>query len=343
MSQRTGSLLVTIDALFSYLLGMYLWIWGFFTASLISQYYPTFQVKMTSPSSQVKLHLRLRAKRMVSSASKLVKKALKRSENLLTRFLSAALDDGPKKTPPPATPLEFPAFRPIGKAVAGTNLFHLYASIRKSSDITPYHVDALNLEVEHDVLLDQLIPKEFLPPQEWESDPSINPDSSAPPSSKTLSNGAAIPSHEVYHIRKKELLYSNDDGFRVLSMRPGYGRQGIKLVHFRKFWERLNAVAQYWDTSLDGDDPAVMQPFPASPDKQAMDIDEIRSEVRSTDEAAPNTSASSTKPERKDSKDTQSEYDYFDFLFTFTQTHLHYPRKSVCVILEMIRSIRLVF
>ncbi|MCJ1257288.1 hypothetical protein MMC24_005113 [Lignoscripta atroalba] len=104
------------------------------------------------------------------------------------------------------------------------------------------------------------------------NDSSVPPLSS--PSSKNLSNGAAIPSHEVYYIRKKELLYNNDDAYRCIQRKPTLpGHPNVKLVHFRKFWENLFVVGQYWDTSLDGSTLSIEKKSTTS-EHDAMDIDQ---------------------------------------------------------------------
>jgi hypothetical protein len=105
--------------------------------------------------------------------------------------------------------------------------------------------------------LEDLIPTKFLPPPEWERDPVTIGEDVAPtslPSSETLSNGAAVPSHEVYYIRKKELLYDNEDAFHVVQRgSQKAGRVLVKLVHFRKFWSALFQISEFWDTSLDNE------------------------------------------------------------------------------------------
>ena len=101
----------------------------------------------------------------------------------------------------------------------------------------------------------------FLPPPSWERDPALSlsgqrSPTTATPSSETLSNGAAVPGHEVYYLRKKELELDSLDVYHSLSRGPPKpNRKAVRLSHFRKFWTTLHQVGSYWDTSQDNDIP----------------------------------------------------------------------------------------
>ena len=160
----------------------------------------------------------------------------------------------------------------------------LFASVRYIYDLTCDHAEALNLKVTRDVPLEQLVPSKYLPPTSWQQNPAQKGGSdvfpASLPSSETLSNGAAIPSHEVYFTRMKELLFSNEDAFRFLQkLTPLPDHPPVRLVQFRKFWDNLAVMAQYWDTSLDNDTSLA----PTQADRDCMDVDSVRSEANRED------------------------------------------------------------
>ena len=162
------------------------------------------------------------------------------------------------------------------------DLFKIFSAVRTFENIRPFHVEALNLQVKVNVPLDRLVPIEYLPSSDWEhapsshdalnaSPPSPSPTASNHPhliSSQTLSNGAAIPSHETYFLRKKELLVDNDTCYKSISNQPGQNPGAtVRLVHYRKFYETLMLVGGYWDTSLDNlPEPGVVQNTTESPE-----------------------------------------------------------------------------
>lgn len=107
-----------------------------------------------------------------------------------------------------------------------------------------------------DVTLEELLPKNHLPPASWQDDPKISggstPSQSAPKSVITLSNGSPKPEHDVYFARAKELLFDNDEAFRNIRREQGLNdKPHVRLAHFRKFWDALSLMADYWDTSQD--------------------------------------------------------------------------------------------
>ena len=129
--------------------------------------------------------------------------------------------------------------------------------LKKLLEIQPKHLAAINLQHKAPVPLESLLPSGFLPPESWERDPSLSlsgqrsPTIEAP-SSETLSNGAAVPGHEVYYLRKKELEFDSKDVYHSLSRAaPNPDRKAVRVSHFRKFWMKLQQVGNYWDTSQD--------------------------------------------------------------------------------------------
>ncbi|KAL2358468.1 hypothetical protein BJ546DRAFT_832950 [Cryomyces antarcticus] len=89
-----------------------------------------------------------------------------------------------------------------------------------------------------------------MPPNSWLQTPDVNAtEPSTHPS--LMSNGKPMPDQSAFCLRLKELLVDNDDAFRVLARTTRPGRTPQRLAHFRKFWEGLDVMSQYWDSSLD--------------------------------------------------------------------------------------------
>ena len=205
----------------------------------------------------------------------------------LTSSSPAAPKDEPRAPPPSPTPLDFPCCKPLGptgpRRDFEDDLVKLFGNIVRTGP-TETHLDALNISLVGNVPLDLLLPSDFIPPFAWLHDPTAHDDpgiSSATPSvAQSLSNGALLPSHNAFYPRVRELLFENEDAFRAIQRRsPAPNRAPARIAHFRRFWDGLLLMSEYWDTSLDdctktGDEE----------DKCAMDIDEVRAEAQQIDE-----------------------------------------------------------
>ena len=202
-------------------------------------------------------------------------------------------DESPRIPPPQATPLDFPACKPRGNFMEDTysddDIIKLFSNILRTGP-SHSHLESLNVHLEDDLTLDQLLPTNYLPPTKWLQDPAKLGDAQASPATtppnETLSNGGPLPGHEAFYSRAKELAYDNEDAFRAISRKKARaGRPPARVIHFRKFWDNLRLVADYWDTSLDN--------YSKSPeDNAAMDVDELRSEARKS-------TASTSTPENE--------------------------------------------
>ena len=200
-------------------------------------------------------------------------------------------DNKPREPPPPATPLDFPRCRPQASSYPSNNdvideqdLVKIFTNILRTGPSTK-HLEALNISLVDEVPLGQLVPSDYIPPTSWLQDPSSdennNENTAAPSTSQTLSNGAPIPSRKAFYDSVKELSYDNEDAFRAIRREPPLpNRKPTKVIHFRKFWDNLNLMGDFWDTSLDqyAEDPE-------DTTKSAMDIDELRSESHQADQA----------------------------------------------------------
>lgn len=161
--------------------------------------------------------------------------------------------------PLPATPVQLP----VGpsnevlrrKEYTAGQIIEQFLTVHKTGP-TVQHAQALNVSSATEVTLEELLPTDHLPPVSWQEDPKSTagskPDQSAPKSVITLSNGAQKPEHDVYFARAKELLVDNDEAFRTIRRETGLkDRPLVRLAHFRKFWDMLSQMADYWDTSQD--------------------------------------------------------------------------------------------
>lgn len=185
-------------------------------------------------------------------------------QKTLTKSLSVPIrdTDRPRTPPLPPTEIVFPQrnnpTKPNTNPLPGQSLHDLFGRrVKKHLLLTSQHIEALNLQVEHDVSLDQLVPESYLPPQLSHVNSSQDEKSkllATKVSNTKLNNGAAAPNLDVYERRMKELFVDNEDAFRYIQRQPPRSPQPstpIRIAHFRKFYESLLTVSEYWDTSLD--------------------------------------------------------------------------------------------
>jgi hypothetical protein len=163
--------------------------------------------------------------------------------------------------------VSFPAAETIdtGEPVTWTqgtapDLYGQFAKIRKPPDVTVEHLKALNLRFIPSCSFENLIgdkdASQFLPPKFWLEPASEGEglNESADPKTQLLANGRQGPTRLEFYTRIKELFHGNEEAFHALGQRPSrenHGTTPIRLVHFRRFWEGLENMAYFWDTSLD--------------------------------------------------------------------------------------------
>ena len=194
--------------------------------------------------------------------------------------------------PPPPTPLDFPCCRPTAsnprKSDPTLDILKLFSNILRTGP-SRRHLEALNVNLEDNVPLDQLVPQAHLPPLEWAQDPAKSRPESAinvkPPPNVTLSNGGPLPGHEAFFTRVRELSHDNDAAFQATEQRgPRKGVSGARILHFRKFWEHLLLMSKYWDTSQDNYSKATPSaPTVHPPSQSAMDVDTLACEAQNAD------------------------------------------------------------
>lgn len=179
---------------------------------------------------------------------------LKSLGKLLIGIANQHNDQDQREPPPPPTPLEFPRLRAPAiddpSPLAIDDIAKLFSSVPRHGPSINY-ISALHIQVTYDVGLTDLLPSDFLPPPTWltESAPTDTADTL---STKPLSNGVSTPDRASFYLRAKELLLSNDAAFAFLQrkLQPSAGPP-TRIAHFRKFWEHLLGMAEFWDTSLD--------------------------------------------------------------------------------------------
>lgn len=191
-------------------------------------------------------------------------------------------ENEPREPPSPATPLDFPRCEPSKLSVPelgmSDDLVKLFSSTLRTGP-TPKHLQVLNVSLANELSLGQVVPTDFIPHSSWSEDPATSESSASSQPTlarpNSLSNGAPAPGRDDFFVRVKELMHDNEDAFRGVQRKPPLpNRQPARIVHFRKFWEGLLLVAEYWDTSLDR-----YSDGKSTEGKSAMDIDELRSEA----------------------------------------------------------------
>ncbi|KAF2687834.1 hypothetical protein K458DRAFT_401271 [Lentithecium fluviatile CBS 122367] len=199
------------------------------------------------------------------------------------RSLLAGQHDNQKERAPPAqpTPVTFPSLSPPkpssqeppptwnGGPFAGIRAHFL--NLKKPSDVSLETLALLNVSFQPQCDFETLLSsvsndaQSHLPPRSWLE----LSDRSEPPSSepivKLLCNGRRVPDRNEFYVRAKELSFKNEHAFSNLTRKANGSQVPLRLAHFRKFWEGLDNLAYYWDTSLD----EYLPPKPANADKDS--------------------------------------------------------------------------
>ena len=167
-------------------------------------------------------------------------------------------DTKPRAPPPPASTAVFPQYSTSGPSdyaivtkLEPSQMQELFRFKRPLTEVSIQHLEALNLQLHLNTPLEELVSKGFLPPKEWEREPNVTEEEMSQPSSETLSNSMAIPSHEAFYLRNRELHYESQDVYDFLARKVTPGKESAKVTHFRKFWISLHKVGTYWDSSMD--------------------------------------------------------------------------------------------
>ena len=164
----------------------------------------------------------------------------------------------PKDSPPSPTLAAFPKLlsrQPNPEHIRACNLVKLLCAVPKSGP-TEIHFNALNVEVNEGLSIKEIVPEIYLAPlaktepQQEHSQSSSGGASDLYPSTPSDSYNAL--DLDEYRKRAEELRFDNEDVFRYLEHRQPFSQNIVKTGWFRRFWEKLLLVAEYWDTSTDG-------------------------------------------------------------------------------------------
>ncbi|KAK5710964.1 hypothetical protein LTR15_012758 [Elasticomyces elasticus] len=181
---------------------------------------------------------------------------LKKEKKSKKRFATSYVDPEEERDPPlPATPVTFPAYRPVPQhdGLSAPSLQSLYAKILKPSVISDQHVQALGIEItDQHCMLDGLLRapdgKSYLPPLER---PNLliglHPDTVL-----TMDDVLRERKRSALDERVAELHFDNDTAYRTLSRNlKETSAEPRKLAYMRKFFEGLETMSRYWECGED--------------------------------------------------------------------------------------------
>ncbi|KAF2753709.1 hypothetical protein EJ05DRAFT_169288 [Pseudovirgaria hyperparasitica] len=183
-----------------------------------------------------------------------------------TSLTAGKYDPTQERNPPPlATPLTLPNFVTPEEQVSSWQdgrppaLSALLAALRKPSDICLDHLAAFNVRFNADTPFQNLLSQPssdpaFFPDLSWLSleDPKEDStDATTTAEKPTLSNGRQVPGVKEFRVRLEEVRRPNQEAFSAFTRAAAEGQKPPRLVHLRRFWEGLDNMAYYWDTSLD--------------------------------------------------------------------------------------------
>lgn len=184
-----------------------------------------------------------------------------------------------------------------------------FSKVVRPSDISAAHVEALNIQILPPCSPEELLPlasdgSSYLPP--LSPNQAINAASYA---DVAKVNACSAKKRSDLVERLAELRLSNDAGFRTITRTTKSGKKPPRLAWLRKFWEGLESVSQYWDTSLDcyfESDIAAVEPE-KSAKRLRMDSVQIDSPIQNGngsahDAGTDNASVSSSDEPATDSK-----------------------------------------
>ncbi|KAK7515990.1 uncharacterized protein IWZ02DRAFT_458080 [Phyllosticta citriasiana] len=174
--------------------------------------------------------------------------------------------DKERADPGQPTPVRFPRLNPENQPepklwtspADAPDLFRQFTRIRRPVDITTNLFASMNIKLDHvhgvsDIL--SALPDDassYLPPESWRNVEAANDssqDNRLP--KRLLCNGREYPGREEFTIRLKEILNDNYHAFSALTRTQDPEKKPPRLAHFRRFWEGLDNMAYYWDTSRD--------------------------------------------------------------------------------------------
>ena len=181
----------------------------------------------------------------------------------------AGQHDNEKERQPPArpVPVTFPSLNPPEPSTSippkswtdesGPRVAAHLLGLKKPTDVNLDTLALLNVsfrpECDFETLLASISndARSHLPPRSWLESPEQSDTKPTESNATLLCNGRKAPDQNEFYLRAKESSYNNEDAFANLTRKPRGEKVPLRLAHFRKFWEGLDNMAYYWDTSLD--------------------------------------------------------------------------------------------
>ena len=190
--------------------------------------------------------------------------------------LLAGQHDTQKQRSPPSkpSPVKFPSLEPPEPSTntlpaswtePGARISGHFLRLKKPSDVSEDTLALLNVTFQPQCDLETLLSslsnhaESFLPPNSWVDSPGEQEAVHTGSAATLLSNGRRLPDQREFYVRARELLFKNADAYSTLTRKSNGSQPPVRLAHFRKFWEGLDNLAYYWDTSLDEYLPPVQE------------------------------------------------------------------------------------
>ena len=164
--------------------------------------------------------------------------------------------DAERDPPAEPTPISFPsrigpATVDWGETQPPPDLQGLFSKVVRPADVTRRHLEALNIDAAPVCPLEGLLPKSADGSSYLPSFPTEAPAVQVSYAKVTKSDSSVSKKRMDYEDRLTELRFDNDDAFRAISKTTKDGVRPPRLAYMRKFWEGLENMSQYWDSSLD--------------------------------------------------------------------------------------------
>jgi hypothetical protein len=166
------------------------------------------------------------------------------------------------KTIPPPTPVKFPrcdlephdSRSQKGSSRPTKPLIRFLQSIHRPTELKIEHLESLGINVTTDVSPESLLPDPNYFP-DFASWDKLSIDEARDLNHETrrpLNNGNLSPGCQTYLDRKRELSYSNEDGFRTVRRIPApKGKQQARLGNSYEFFRCLETLTTFWNDTAE--------------------------------------------------------------------------------------------
>lgn len=133
----------------------------------------------------------------------------------------------------------------------------VYTRLRKADDVSIEHFAGLNVALDMATCdLEELLPAastspSYFPPRSLLAAGEAPESADANSANRRLANDRPVPTDRDFYVRLKEIQHRNHDAYCVFTRTPKAGQLPPRLAFFRRFWDGMDNMAYYWDTSLD--------------------------------------------------------------------------------------------